>query len=198
MPRATLASVLLVSVALFCAAKALPQGETTSAIAGQVTDATSAAIPGALVTVTNRETGLQRRATADGQGRFNFPQLKPGAYSVRAEAEGFDPQQNNNVLSGLGQKQTVNFTLKVADSQQTVEVSGESPLINSENANTSTNLSALALENLPNPGGDFTWHHPRNERTCGHAGQALGRARPARRWTATARADRLAERPAPC
>ncbi|MGB7847647.1 MAG: carboxypeptidase-like regulatory domain-containing protein [Candidatus Acidiferrum sp.] len=157
MPRVTLPSLLLVSVALFCAEAALPQGETTSAIAGQVTDATNAAIPDALVTITNRETGLQRRASADVQGRFNFPQLKPGAYSVKAEAKGFDPQQNDNVLSGLGQKQTVNFTLEVAKSQQTVEVSGEAPLINPGSANTSTNLSAPALENLPNPGGDLTY-----------------------------------------
>jgi hypothetical protein len=122
-----------------------------------VTDATGAAISGALVTITNRETGLQRRATADEQGRFNFPQLKPGAYSAKAEAEGFDPQQNENVISGLGQKQTVNFTLKVAKSQQTVEVNSEAPLIDSANANTSTNLNARALENLPNPGGDLTY-----------------------------------------
>jgi len=157
MPRATLPSLLLLSVALFCAAKALPQGETTSAIAGQVTDATSSAIPGALVTITNRETGLQRRATADQQGRFNFPQLKPGAYSVKAEAEGFQPQQNDNVISGLGQQQTIEFTLRVAESRQTVEVSSEAPLINPGNANTSTNLSAPALEDLPNPGADLTY-----------------------------------------
>ena len=156
MPRAIL-SGLLVGVALFCAANALAQGETTSAITGQVTDATNAAIPGALVTITNRETGLQRHATADEQGRFNFPQLKPGPYSVKAEAEGFDPQQNDNVISGLGQKQTIQFTLRVAESRQTVEVSSEAPLINPGNANTSTNLSAPALEDLPNPGGDLTY-----------------------------------------
>ena len=151
---------IMVSMAcflLFAPAALFSQGETTSAIVGQVTDATSAAIPGALIIIINHETGLQRRATADEQGRFNFPQLKPGAYSVKAEAEGFDPQQNENVISGLGQKQTVNFTLKVAKSQQSVEVSGEPPLINSENANTSTNLNASALENLPNPGGDLTY-----------------------------------------
>src|ERR1700728_4876346 len=136
---------------------ALAQGETTSAIVGQVTDATNAAIPGATVTITNRETALQRTAKTDDEGRFNFPQLKPGTYSVKVEAEGFDPRQNDNVLSGLGQKQTVNFTLKVAQSNQTVEVSGAAPLINPENPNTSTNLNAPALENLPNPGGDLTY-----------------------------------------
>jgi hypothetical protein len=145
MSRTTLAVSLLVSAALFSPAKALPQGETTGAIIGHVTDATSATIPGALVTITNRETGLQRSAQTDDEGRFNFPQLKPGSYSVTVEAAGFDSQKDDNVLSGLGQRQTVNFTLKVAKSQQTVEVSGEPPLINSENANTSTNLNAPAL-----------------------------------------------------
>ncbi len=149
------------TLSVFCLflfpAQTLAQGETTSAIVGQVTDATSAAIPGATVTITNREIGLQRSAKTDDEGRFDFPQLKPGAYSVRVEAEGFDPQQNDNVFSGLGQKQTVNFTLKVAQSNQTIEVSGAAPLINPENPNTSTNLNAPALENLPNPGGDLTY-----------------------------------------
>ena len=76
---------------------------------------------------------------------------------MKVEAAGFDPQQNDDVVSGLGQKQTVNFTLKVAQSNQTVEVSGKAPLINPGNANTSTTLDAPALENLPNPGGDLTY-----------------------------------------
>ena len=139
------------------AGAAFGQGETTSAVAGQVTDATNAAIPGALVTIANRDTGLQRSARTDEEGRFNFPQLMPGAYSVKAVAEGFDPQQNDNVVSGLGQKQTVNFTVKVAQTRETLEVSATSPLLNPENANTSTNLNAPALENLPNPGGDLTY-----------------------------------------
>ncbi len=151
--RAVLAGLVLSLLPL----GAFAQGETTSAIVGQVTDATNAAIPGATITITNRETALQRSAKTDDEGRFNFPQLKPGTYSVRVEAEGFDPQQYDNVFSGLGQKQTVNFTLKVAQSNQTVEVNGTALLINPENPNTSTNLNAPALENLPNPGGDLTY-----------------------------------------
>src|SRR6202790_2573790 len=138
-------------------AETLGQGETTSAIVGQVTDVTDAAVPGATVTITNREIGLQRIARTDNEGRFNFPQLKPGTYSVKVEANGFAPQHNDNLFSGLGQKQAVNFTLKVAQSNQTVEVSGEPSLINPDNANTSTNLNATTLENLPNPGGDLTY-----------------------------------------
>src|ERR1700680_5152449 len=133
------------------------QGEATSAIVGQVSDASGAAVPSATVTVTNKETGLRRSASTDDSGRFNFPQLKPGAYSVKVEAEGFEPLQNDPVSAALGQKQTVDFRLKIAQSNQTVEISSEAPILNPENANTSTTLSAHALEDLPNPGGDLTY-----------------------------------------
>lgn len=150
--------VLILAVVLSLSRdQALAQGETTSAIVGQVRDTTNAVVPGATVTIANPKTGLRRSATTDEAGRFNFPQLKPGTYSVKVEAQGFEPRQNDNVVSGLGQKQTVDFTLKVARSNETVEVNSEAPLINPEDANTSTTLSAPALENLPNPGGDLTY-----------------------------------------
>ena len=136
---------------------AFSQGETTSAIVGQVSDASGAAVPNAMVTVTNKETGSKRSAKTDEEGRFNFPQLKPDAYSVKVEAERFDPQQNDAVFAALGQKQTVDFRLKIAQSKQTVEISSEAPVLNLESANTSTTLNAHALEDLPNPGGDLTY-----------------------------------------
>src|SRR5580658_2980421 len=148
---------LVLVVVAFLPLHGFGQGETTSAIVGQVSDASNAAVPGAVVTAISRETSALRRVTTDETGRFNFPQLKPGTYSVRVEAQGFAPQQNDNVFSGLGQKQTVDFRLKVAQARETVEVSSEPPLINPEDANTSTNLNAPALEDLPNPGGDLTY-----------------------------------------
>src|SRR5580700_9419329 len=150
-------AALVLTMACLLPVDALAQGETTSAIVGEVTDTTNAVVSGATLTVTNHETGLKRSARTDDAGRFNFPQLKPGTYSVKVEALGFEPRENDNVVSGLGQKQTVDFTLKIARSNEVVEVSSEAPLINPENANTSTTLSAPALENLPNPGGDLTY-----------------------------------------
>src|ERR1700726_3081670 len=157
MARAAHFAFLVVAVACLPPVNALAQGETTSAIVGQVRDATNAVVPGAIVTITNSETGLRRSAKTDDLGRFNFPQLKPGIYSVKVEASGFEPRQNNNVVSALGQKQTVDFALGVARSRETVEVSSEAPILNPENANTSTTLNAPALEDLPNPGGDLTY-----------------------------------------
>jgi hypothetical protein len=157
MARAAHFAFLLWTAACLIPAPALGQGETTSAIVGQVRDSTGASVVGATVMIVNSETGLRRSAKTDDAGRFNFPQLKPGAYSVKAEAQGFEPQQIDNVVASLGQKQTVDFTLKVARSTESVEVSGQAPLINPENANTSTTLNAAALEDLPNPGGDLTY-----------------------------------------
>jgi len=73
---------------------AMAQGETTSAIVGSVTDPAGAAIPGATVTISNIENGLKRSVTTDDSGRFSFPQLKPGVYSVKVEADRFATQQN--------------------------------------------------------------------------------------------------------
>src|ERR1700726_1709884 len=156
MARAVQFAFIMLAVACLVPV-ARAQGETTSAIVGQVRDTSNAVVSGAIVTITNSETGLRRRAKTDDAGRFNFAQLKPGTFWVKVEASGFEPRQNNNVVSALGQKQTVDFTLGVARSRETVEVSSEAPILNTENANTSTPLSAPALEDLPNPGGDLTY-----------------------------------------
>src|SRR5579863_3264793 len=118
----------------------LAQGETTSAIVGSVFDPTGAAISGATVTATNIENALKRSLKTDDSGRFGFPQLQPGTYSVKAEADGFEAQQNNTVSAGLGQKQTVNFKLNIASASESVLVQEQAPLINPENPNTSTTL----------------------------------------------------------
>jgi Carboxypeptidase regulatory-like domain len=153
-----LAGCILVGLLLFLGQTSTQaQGETTSAIVGQVADATGAAVPDAAVTITSRETGSRRSVKTDNEGRFNFPQLTPGAYSVRVEAEGFEPQRDDDVFASLGEKQTVNVRLKPAQLEQSIEVSGAPSLLNPANANTSTNLNAPALENLPNPGGDLTY-----------------------------------------
>ena len=136
---------------------ALGQGETTSAIAGQVTDATGAGIAGAAITLVRTEDGSRRSALTDQTGRFSFPQLKPGSYSVRAIASSFEEQTRSQVSAGLGQTQTVNFVLSIKAAKENVIVTTDAPLINTENPNTATTLNAKAIENLPNPGSDLTY-----------------------------------------
>src|ERR1035441_7403762 len=146
-----------VTIVLILVKFAQGQGETTSAIAGSVVDPAGAAISGAIVTVTNVENGLKRSVKTDDDGRFSFPQLKPGMYSVKAEADRFQAQRNNSVSAGLGQKQTVDFKLNIESASESILVQDQVPLINPGNPNTSTTLTARSIENLPNPGGDMTY-----------------------------------------
>jgi len=133
------------------------QGETTSAIGGTVTDRSRAAVSGATVSLRSTENGLKRSVKTDANGRFNFPQLKPGSYAVEVQADQFETQENHSVAAGLGQTQTVDFVMAIAASNQTVTVSEAAALVNPQNPNTSTTLTARALEDLPNPGGDLTY-----------------------------------------
>jgi hypothetical protein len=154
---ALMQSLALLVVHLALRVPMMAQGETTSAIVGSVTDPTGAAIRGATVTITSSENGMKRSVKTDDAGHFNFPQLKPGTYSVKAELERFEAQQNNNVAAGLGQRQTVDFKLNIASASESILVQEQAPLINPENPNTSMTLTARSIENLPNPGGDMTY-----------------------------------------
>ncbi|HVN04742.1 MAG TPA: carboxypeptidase regulatory-like domain-containing protein [Bryobacteraceae bacterium] len=136
---------------------AAAQGETTSAISGRVTDQTGADIPGTAVRLTGVDTGLRRSALTGDNGLFSFPQLKPGLYSLDVSAPGFEPQRRPAIPAGVGQTQTVDFVLAVAAARAEVVVGGEAPLINTDNPNTATTLSAKAMEDLPNPGSDLTY-----------------------------------------
>ncbi len=156
MPKLALWSYLRIAIGLACALSLYAQGETTSAVTGRISDPTDAAIPGARVTLESTDTGWKRTAESDAAGRFDFSQLRPGNYSVRVEANGFESQLRS-VFAGLGQKQSADFTLRLAGGKQIVTVTETSPLINPENPNTSTTLNAKSLENLPNPGGDLTY-----------------------------------------
>jgi len=152
--RAVLSLVILLATLL--SPRLLAQNETTSAIIGLVTDPTNAALTGATVTIASRENGFQRSVKTDESGRFNFLELKPGTYSLKVEAKGFEPQQIDNVVSGLEQRQAVNFTLKLAQSSQTVTVEAASVDVESV-ARAHTDIASTLITAIPNsPNGGFS------------------------------------------
>jgi hypothetical protein len=152
-------AVLLLLAAVFSGAqgRVWAQGETTGALAGLVTDASSAPVAGAEVTVASSTTGLRRTVQTDESGHFSFPELRPGPYVVEAKALGFEDQTMGPVSVPLGQTQTVSLILKIAAQKTSVEVQSTAPLINTENPNTTTTLEAAAIADLPNPGSDMTY-----------------------------------------
>ena len=133
------------------------QSGTSSALAGMLTDQTNAAIAGAEVKATEVNTGAVRLVKSNGEGRFLFSQVNPGTYRIEVHAAGFAPGVSPPTSVSVGQTATVNFTLALATTSQSVEVIEQSGLMSLENANTSSTLEAKTIKNLPNPGQDLTY-----------------------------------------
>jgi hypothetical protein len=143
-------TILLAFVALlFCCLQALPQSNASSGeIKGTITDASGAVVPGANVTVTNTDTGFSRTAITDERGEYRILLLPPGAYEVRVELSGFAAQVRTAQVT-VGQTLAIDFHLQVGTSAQTITVSGEPPVIETERATQSNTIEENYIRNLP-------------------------------------------------
>jgi hypothetical protein len=120
---ASLFCLLFVSL-LYCGS-ALAQG--LGRINGRVTDPSGAAIVDATITSTNAGTGQSNTAITDSNGDYVFPSLPPAHYTVTASAQGFATFTNTNALLQADQALTVNMTMKIGNTSESVTVT-EAPL----------------------------------------------------------------------
>jgi hypothetical protein len=139
-----------------CTVTVCAQSETTGGLGGQVVDPSGGAIGGATLTIVHVATGFRRTVRSDADGRFSFPQVQPGLYRIEAEAPAFEHVQQPVTVS-LGRVEIVALALPIAGFTSSVSVSGEPPVLNTRNPNTTTTFNVAALERLPNPGGDLTF-----------------------------------------
>jgi outer membrane receptor protein involved in Fe transport len=121
--------------------------ETTGTMRGQVVDAQGLAIPGVTVTITGTQ-GV-KTVTSDGEGRFDVPFLTPGRYAVKAELQGFQAVEQQDVTIGLGQ--TVNLPLKmqVGGLTESVQVVGAPDIIDTRTTTSGANISSDLLQRVP-------------------------------------------------
>ncbi|HZU27531.1 MAG TPA: TonB-dependent receptor [Bryobacteraceae bacterium] len=122
----------------------------TSSITGIVTDPTGAAILGAKVELKNMATNDVRDGVTNASGSYQFNNLNPGTYQITATAPGFKTyvQQNLNLLANTNS--SVNVSLEVGGTEQKVEVTASSTLVDTETANNTVTLESRLIENLPN------------------------------------------------
>src|SRR6266571_8024735 len=133
---------------------ALAQELTTGTISGKVSDPTGRGIPGAVI-IASSQFGT-RTAETDANGAYILPFLRPGAYTVRAEAPGgFTTVIRNDVGVGLNQKTSLDFTLEPGKTE-TVTVSGQAPLVDVTSTSTSTNIKYGDFANSVPLGRAFT------------------------------------------
>jgi hypothetical protein len=155
--RTALILVLVLLLTIVNSLCLLAQSGTSSALAGTVADKSGAVIFNAQIKATDVNTGAVRAVQSNPDGRFLFSQVNPGTYQIEVHAQGFGPGQSQPTRVAVGQTVTVNFTLSPAVSEQTVEVTEQSPLMSLENPNTSTTIEAETIKSLPNPGQDLTY-----------------------------------------
>src|SRR5262245_31381011 len=114
--------------------RAWAQSTTTGAIAGLVKDATGAVLPG--VTVEASSPALiegARSVTTDAQGNYKITDLRPGTYSVTITLPGFSVYKREGIELSAGFTATVNADLKVGSLEETVTVTGASPVVDTQN-----------------------------------------------------------------
>jgi Carboxypeptidase regulatory-like domain/TonB dependent receptor len=125
------------------------EGQEQSSIRGTAVDESSAVLPGVTVTATEMSTGRQHVTVTDERGEYRLPGLPAGTYDVRAELTGFAIVVISKVELLVGQNATIGLNMRVATVQETITVSGESPLVDITSSQIAGNVDRRQMEELP-------------------------------------------------
>ncbi len=132
----------------------LPAQTTNASLSGTVTDSSGAAIPGAQVTARNTGTGLASTITSTGSGTYTLPNLPPGTYTLTVTKDGFSTSMQADVVLSVSQSATLNSTLAVGASSETITVDATPALINQSTAELSELVDENSIKQLPLNGRD--------------------------------------------
>src|ERR1051326_5631990 len=154
-PKYKLWTTVAVScLAIALASAALAQTTTTGDISGVISDPSGAVVPNVALSLKNLGTGAVSSTTSNAQGAYHFALLQPGTYSVTANATGFQAVTKTFNVS-LGADTPGNLQLALSSSQTTIEVTGTTAAVETEDANVNTNFNNAQVALLPNPGNDL-------------------------------------------
>ena len=146
--------LLAVFIGILLAPSLFTQSLTTGDIAGTLQDSSRAVVTNATITLKSLDTGSMQTSTTDSTGEFRFRLLKTGQYMVSTNPAGFQKLEQK-VEVAVGSVVTLNLTLEVGPSTQTVEVSAAASLLNPE-PSMNTQFTPEQLAQLPSAGGDIT------------------------------------------
>ena len=137
----------LAAAALLAAPSAFAQGggaSSTGSISGEVKDEQGGVLPGVTVVATSPAAIGAQTAITNEAGIYRFPAVPPGDYALTYELAGFGPVTRDGIRITLGFNAQVNVSLRVATLQETVTVSGESPVIDTTATRVQTNFDSAA------------------------------------------------------
>jgi hypothetical protein len=140
--------LLLAMVLLLPALSAYGQFESASVL-GYARDASGAAIPNVTITLTNTATGISQKAKTDSDGRYEFASVPIGDYQVQAESAGFERTQTQNFTVTTNARQRVDVGLKAGSVNETVTVTSEPTVLETETSSRGQVIGTREVENLP-------------------------------------------------
>jgi len=144
-PRSFICALLAL---IICAALVYGQAVSGSMV-GTVTDSSGATVPNAKVTITEVNTGTSRSATTNDSGNYSFSDLPPGRYTVSVESAGFKREQRSNVDVLVNTTPRIDVQLQPGAVSETVEVTGAAPMLQTDRADTSSQIETVQTANLP-------------------------------------------------
>src|SRR6201998_1143475 len=136
--------VFLISVAVVGFAQV-----DTGSLVGTVKDASGALLPNVTVTATNTDTGIATGTKTEQNGDYVITPLHIGRYSVSVEATGFHREIRKDIVLDVQQTIRLDFSLKVGAVSETMEVTGATPLLETESASLGNVVTAETVEELP-------------------------------------------------
>jgi hypothetical protein len=116
---------------------------------GTVTDTSGAAVSGAKVVITEMKTGVSRTATTNESGNYEFPDVPPGQYAVAVEREGFKRSVRSGVDVLVNSDVRVNVSLEPGAVKETVVVTAEVPILQTDRADVGAKLESQQVTDLP-------------------------------------------------
>ncbi len=134
------------------AAATLIAQEDRASIAGLVTDQSGSAVPGAAIVVTSIDRNTTARAVSTEAGRYQVGFLLPGRYVLIVEARGFKKHVRENILLVVGEKLGLDVGLEVGALAESVTVTAETPLLETESASRGSVIAGRDMHDLPNQG----------------------------------------------
>src|ERR1700747_3673305 len=142
-----LGTLLVVFSALFSAPL---MGQAVNAtLLGSVTDSSGAAVANAKVTIAETNTGISHTSQTNDSGNYVFPDLPPGTYAVTAEQSGFKRAARTGIDVIVNTTERVDLVLQPGNVNDTITVQAESPILQTERADTGRKLETVLTENMP-------------------------------------------------
>jgi hypothetical protein len=146
--------LMVVAVVALCCAPMFAQ-QTLGGLTGTVTDTSGALVPNVTVTVVDENTSLTRTTKTNGSGEYSLVNLPIGSYTLTYSADGFEVQKSEHITVQANRTGTVNASLKVGKTTDTVEVDA-SPLMNATDTTNGYVMDKAEIEDVPLATGSFT------------------------------------------